>query len=78
MVRSTRGKLLTSENISMNARKFLSLHGMEHIRLADLRHGYILRTINQVGVEETARRCGYKSPEVLLRLYGKYLKKGYV
>ena len=62
----------------MNARKFLSLHGMEHIRLADLRHGYILRTINQVGVEETARRCGYKSPEVLLRLYGKYLKKGYV
>ena len=75
VVRSTRGKLLTSENISMNARKFLSAHGMEHIRLADLRHGYILRTINQVGVEEAARRCGYKSPEILLRLYGKYLKK---
>lgn len=75
VVRSTRGKLLTSENISMNARKFLSAHGMEHIRLADLRHGYILRTINQVCVEEAARRCGYKSPEILLRLYGKYLKK---
>ena len=78
VVRSTRGKVLTSENISMNVRKFLSAHGMDHIRLADLRHGYILRTINQVGVEETARRCGYKSLEVLLRLYGKYLKKGYV
>lgn len=78
VVRSARGKILTAENISMNTRKFLSLHSMEHIRLADLRHGYILRTINQVGVEEAARRCGYKSPEVLLRLYGKYLKKGSV
>lgn len=77
VVRSARGKILTAENISMNTRKFLSLHGMEHIRLADLRHGYILRTINQAGMEETARRCGYKSPEILLRLYGKYLKKGF-
>lgn len=78
VVRSTRGKILTSENISMNARKFLSAHGMDHIRLADLRHGYVLRSINQVGIEETARRCGYKSPEILLRLYGKYLKKDFV
>ena len=75
VVRSIRGKYLTSENISMNARKFLSNHGMDHVRLLDLRHGYILRSIDSLGPDETARRCGYKSAEIMMRIYGKLSKR---
>ena len=59
----------------MNARKFLSNHGMDHVRLLDLRHGYILRSIDSLGPDETARRCGYKSAEIMMRIYGKLSKR---
>lgn len=73
VLRSVRGNPLTSANLSYITKKYLSKHGIENSRLMDLRHDYVIRTLQSHSLEETARLCGYKEVRDLIRLYRPYL-----
>lgn len=73
VLRSVRGNPLTSANLSYITKKYLSKHGIENSRLMDLRHNYVIRTLQSHSLEETARLCGYKEVRDLIRLYRPYL-----
>lgn len=73
VLRSVRGNPLTSANLSYITKKYLSKHGIENSRLMDLRHDYVIRTLQSHSLEEAARLCGYKEVRDLIRLYRPYL-----
>ena len=74
VLRSVRGAPLASSNVSYLAKSYLVRHGIQNCRLMDLRHDYVIRTLQTHSLEETAELCGYKEVRDLIRLYRPYLK----
>ena len=70
---SSRGRILTATNISYIAKRFLERHGITDCRLADLRHDYVIRTLQTHPLAEAAELCGYKDVNDIVRLYRPYL-----
>lgn len=73
VVRSVHGAPITREYISMLTHKALSQYDMPNIRLMDLRHDFVIRSLRIYSPVEVAAMIGLKNPDDLLRLYREYM-----
>lgn len=73
VIRSVHNKAVKPEYVSMLARSTLTRYDMPEIRLMDLRHDFVIRSLQAYDLVEVAMLAGLKNADDVVRLYKEYL-----